>query len=313
MDTWIAVSVLVVLALAVIVIYMVWPSTAATCAHTIHRNADGTLTLQPGGQNFPDMNAFQQWWHSSGLINQCPIPVLTGRELVERDVMEPGQGVWGTEQTFATTPIYKVDDYEFSRIFGYERNGHMHIPRQNFNLILEERTFDWADRPLTSDERRAKYRGLQEGFSADGELKSEELIRDATIQFQPGNQENEVAKLVAAAYSDDPNLEPVVTKVGENHWEVNELKQRRSSSDTQPSVDDSVVNTADPQVNIQYQYVDTEAISESMKEAIDPFFTGLGDLRTEEDVSRYHRDPYYGPVPGMERMMGPTFDHKKWF
>ena len=299
MDTWIAVFVLVALAVGVIVAYMLWPKPAPACAHTIHRNTDGTLTLQPGDLSFPDMNAFQQWWHSSGMINQCPIPVLTG---LERDVMEP-------EQTFATTPIYKVDDYEFSRIFGYERNGHMHIPRQNFNLMLEERTFDWADRPLTSDERRAQYRGLQEGFSADGDLKSEEVVRDATIQYHPGNEEREVAKLVAAAYDNDPNWEPVVTKVGQNHWEVNELKQKRSISDLQPIVDDSVVNTADPKVNIQYQY--PGSVSESMKEAIDPFFTGLGDLPS--DHQRYRRDPYYGPVPGMERMMGPTFDHKKWY
>ena len=313
MDTWIAVSVLVALAVSVVVTYMLWPTATAppACAHTIHRNADGTLTLQPGDRSFPDMNAFQQWWHSSGMINQCPIPVLTGRELVERDVMEPGQGVWGTEQTFATTPIYKVDDYEFSRIFGYERNGHMHIPRQNFNLILEERTFDWADRPLSSDERRDKYRGLQEGFSADGDLKSEEVVRDAAAQFHPGNEKREVAKLVAAAYDNDPNWEPVVTKVGPNHWEVNELVPRRREGVVDAVVDDSVVNTADPQVNVQYQYPDS--VSESMKEAIDPFFTGLGDLRAEEDQQRYRRDPYYGPVPGMERMMGPTFDHKKWF
>jgi hypothetical protein len=231
---------------------------------------------------------------------------------------EPGQEVWGTEQTFATTPIYKVDDYEFSRVFGYERNGHMHIPRQNFNVMLEERAFDWADRPLSSDERRTQYRGLQEGFSADGELKSEmvvrvagaadtPLLRVAVAQYHPGNEPREIAKLVAAAYDNDPNWEPVVTKVGANHWEVNELIQRRTDdSQAQQTLD----SQADPQVNIHYQYPDS-SVNESMKEAIDPFFTGLGDLPA--DATRYRRDPYYGPVPGMERMMGPTFDHKKWY
>lgn len=198
------------------------------------------------------------------------------------------------EQTFATTPINKVDDYEFSRVFGYERDGHMYIPRQNFNVLLEERTFDWADRPLSSDERRDKYRGLQEGFSTDGDLKSQ------VIQYKPG----EIAKLVEAAYDNDPHWEPVVTKVGANHWEVNELKQRRVMDESKESQE-----VEEPVVNIQYQYPDT-SISESMKEAIDPFFTGLGDLPS--DTTRYRRDPYYGPVPGMERMMGPTFDHKKW-
>jgi hypothetical protein len=265
MNTWIAVSVLVVLTIAVVVVFRMKPE--------------------------------QQQQHQQKSEKQMP----------GRDVMESGQ-----EQTFATTPIYKVDDYEFSRIFGYERNGHMHIPRQNFNVMLEERAFDWADRPLTSDERRDKYRGLQEGFTADGELKSEMVVRDAAAQYHPGNEPLEIAKLVAAAYDNDPNWEPVVTKVGANHWEVNELKQRmdtegelkqlRSSSDAQPSD-----NT---KVNIHYQYPDT-SVSESMKEAIDPFFTGLGDLPS--DATRYRRDPYYGPVPGMERMMGPTFDHKKWY
>ena len=59
-------------------------------------------------------------------------------------------------------------------------------------------------------------------------------------------------------------------------------------------------------------------------EAIDPFFTATGDLPFQsERRSRDYlpprggaagaSDPWYGPVPGMERMFGPTFDHTNWY
>jgi hypothetical protein len=317
-----ALSVIVAMIGVIVVIvafYALWPS-PVVCPKTIHRNDDGSLTLAPTGQVFPDMNTFQQWFHSSGTVNYCPLPVLTGDR---EGVAVPVEGVWGTEQTYATTPIYKVDDYEFSRIFGVERGGHMDIPPQDFNLILENRTFDWADRPLTSDERRAKYAGLKEGFTASGELKSEMLTRAAVAQYGSGRlseeqeavkckisrQAREVADMVAKAYESDPDWEPVVTQVGANHWEVTELKPRHRAVVEEVVPDDSVVNTANDAVDIAFKYR-TEEVNRA---AIDPFFTGLGDLPYDVERRGRSSDPFYGPVPGMERMMGPTFDHKRWY
>ena len=371
------VAALVLLAVLVIVGYLVWPN-KKFCPSTIHRNSDGSLTLQPSGKVFSDMNEFQQWWHSSGENAACPIPVLTGYRTNE---VPPGsqEASWGTEQTYAKTPIYKVDDYEFSRVFGYERDGHMEVPRQNFNMLLVERFFDWADRPLTSDERKRKYAGLKEGFTTDGTLSSVEEARsrygeggmpyptwgpnptgmtpgreyelckkaakictyDAEHDAWPGDAEKrelcrearavckrddmpwspnsngadddckitrtekEVAKLVAKAYESDPDYEPVVTKVGANNWEVTELKPRHRKQPIDDRVDERVVNTDNEQVDIEYRYRDREAI----EQAVDPFYMGIG----QANVPVNKKDPFYGPVPGLERPFGPTFDHKLWY
>jgi hypothetical protein len=333
-GTGAALSVVIALVGVIVVIvafYYLWPA-PVVCPKEIIRNDDGSLTLKPTGQVFPDMNTFQQWFHSSGAVNHCPLPVLQG----DYKVSVPVEGGWGTEQTYATTPIYKVDDYEFSRVFGYERAGHMDIPPQDFNLILEKRAFDWADRPVTSDERRTTYAGLKEGFTASGELKSErlspdsrtagtaeQLVREAVARYGSGRlseadeavkckisrEAREVADMVAKSYESDPDWEPVVTQVGANHWEVTELKPRHRRGVVEEVVNDSVVNTANDAVDIQYRYPQNEA----NREAIDPFFTGLGSLPFDVETKGRGGDPFYGPVPGMERMMGPTFDHKRWY
>ena len=224
--------------------------------------------------------------------------------------------VWGTEQTFATTPIYKVDDYEFSRVFGYERNGRMVEDRQNFNQILESRQLDWADKPLSSDERRDKYAGLREGFTAAGEPTAAEVaVRNARAQFGSGavlskdsdaechesRKEREVATLVARAYESDPAWEPVVTRVGPNHWEVNELRPRARRGAVAPQAyQEQVVNTADDAVDIRFRYRQQADVNA----AIDPYFSGYPSASS---------DPYQGTVPGLERMFGPTFDKTQWY
>lgn len=304
------VGIFLVLAALVIVAYLVMG--AGACPIELTRGIDGALTLQPSGQKFADMNEFQQWWHSSGMNARCPLPLQRGPR--EVDVLLTRNP---TEQTYAKTPIYKVDDYEFSRIFGVERGGHMEIPRQNFNMILNDRNFDWADRPMSSDERKGKYAGLVEGFTADGVLTSErEAVarygeRSSTaaaddIECKVSREAREVAKMVARAYENDPSFEPVITKVGANHWEVNELKPRRPVGNIIDDVvvDERVVDTQNDAVDIQYRYRERPVA----EEAIDPYFTG-----TLPFASDRYGDPFAGPVPGMERMFGPTFDHVKWY
>jgi len=318
---WQIVAALVVIEVVVVVGYTIWPSASAkdACPARLHRSEDGSLMLEPSGQTFPDMNAFQKWWHASRDYANCPLPVLTGARRA-RD-----EGPAEDEQTYAKTPIYKVDDYEFSRVFGNERNGHMDVPRQNFNIILNQRQFDWPDKPLSSDERRAKYNGLREGFTAAGELKSvvlaepsaQDLVKEAVSRYgekqhrthtlPEESEEKEVAAMVAKAYDSDPNYEPVITKVGANHWEVNELKPRRQP--TYEEHHDTVVDTNNHHVNVEYRYNQKQM----NEEEIDPFFLATGDLPYQsERRSHEQADPWYGPVPGMERMFGPTFDHKKW-
>jgi hypothetical protein len=303
-----------------------WPAaTKSICPTTLHRNADGSLTVHPMGREFADMNEFQQWYHSSGLDLECPLPVLTGKR--EKDVLS-GDG-WPNEQTYARTPIYKVDDYEFSRIFGFEKGGHMIVPRQNFNLIMEDRQFDWTSKPLTSDERRGKYAGLQEGFTADGELRSIEVrgsdagaVAAAVRDYDPAmaatqkeayaswaakeedecpsaKERKEIQALAERAYGNDPNFDPVVTRVGANQWEVTELRPKRRHVEFSDPVDNRVVNTADDKVDIEFAYREKEDISA----ALNPW--QVGQLPWDDTEWVKPREP-------LERAYGPTVDHKSW-
>ena len=318
---------LAILALVVVVAYALWPTApGAFCPKVLRRDTDGSLTLD-GGQYFPDMNAFQQWWYASKDYANCPLPILTGAK--KRPIMRDEDQ---NEQTYAKTPIYKVDDYEFSRIFGYERGGHMEVPRQEQNLIINQRQFDWPDKPYSSDERRAKYKELHEGF--DGEAKDlkamvlaepspQDLVREATqrhgehrrereVEIESkcrlSREEVEVADLVAKAYEADPDYEPVVTKVGPHNWEVNELKplRRKQPYEKMDPANNRVVDTANDATDIAFEYREKETVDS----AIDPYFTG--DLPSYSAKSN-KADPYNGPVPGLERMFGPTFDQKNWY
>jgi hypothetical protein len=304
-------GIFMVLAALVIVAYLIWG--AGACDIELTRGLDGSLTLQPSGRRFANMNEFQQWWHSSGANATCPLPLMTGA----REVAAGGTGR-GPEEMWANTPINKVDDYEFSRIFGYEVNDRMEIPRQNFNMILHQRSFDWADRPVSSDDRKSTYLGLVEGFTAEGDMTNarEAAARFGELRGKAGDDDleckmsreaREVAHMVARAYESDPNFEPVVTKVGPNQWEVTELKpRRRVAEETDIVVDERVVDTNNDAVDIKFRYG-----PRTPQEAIDPYFPSIpfeSDRR-----SRASADPFYGPVPGMERMFGPTFDHKRWY
>jgi hypothetical protein len=329
---WGVIITFVVLAAAVIVAYMLWPSPKSSCPTVLRRTADGKFHLEGTSQVFDTMNDFQQFWFSSGMNASCPLPLLTGVGPEDQDLTRRWNE-WPNEQTYAKTPIYKVDDYEFGRVFGFMRDGRLDIPRENYNLILNQRTYDWSELPLSSDQRREKRVELTEGFSADGELRAEMLTQDsrtaATADMitreaaarygekrddddgdcKASKEEKEVARMVAAAYENDPSFEPVVKKVGPNRWEVVELKSRRREGDVaEPIVEERVVNTAQDKVDIQFAFERNADI----QAAIDPFYYKLG-AGPQPTSERQQRDPYYGPVPGMERMMGPTFDHADWY
>ena len=281
---------------------------AGGCDKTLVREANGAVSLLPSGRWFPDMNAYQQWKANEG--KGCPMPIQVGGD---KEVMKQPSD----EQTYAKTPINKVDDYEFSRVFGVERDGKMEVNRQNFNVILNDRAFDWTNKPLSSDERRAKYAGLHEGFTATGDLTSvdlDDLTHEIISRYGEKSEkadscdraaraeDKKVRAMVRQAYGSDPEFAPVITKVGPHNWEVNELKQLRPNMEHEVE-DNRVVDTANDAVDIAFDYRQAEDVNH----AIDPFFPE----KHRKHVNR--SDPFYGPVKGMERMFGPTLDHMNWY
>ena len=208
------------------------------------------------------------------------------------------------EILYATTPINKVDDYEFSRIFGYEQDGRMVVPPQDYNQILGERRFDWPDKPMSSDAR--KPLGIVEGFTADGRLSSKstkEAILQGCLEERRGEiEEREVERLVEEAYSGDPDYAPILTYVGGNQWAVSELVPRREKGTWYREGE---------REGERESRRDREITKESWEDRVDPFFPSSGHMMGE-GTRMQRRDPFSGPVPNMERMFGPTFDHSEW-
>ena len=347
MEPPVVIGILAGLAVLVILVFYLMSGAGprSTCPTEIHRKEDGSLILHPIGKTFQDMNDFQQWWNSSGLNRSCPIPRLTGAREVpvlvnpDRPMAGPASsalGVQGPEETYAKTPINKVDDYEFARIYGVERGNEMVIPRQNFNMILSNRTFDDANKPVTAEGRKDSYRGVVEGFTATGDLTSEaaarygDSSREAAARYgevildEPdkdckiSREEKKIAKLVAKAYENDPNFDPVVVKVGVNQWEVTELIPKRRGEEREVIVEEEILDPHREAVDIKFRYPGEEG--QDRREMIDPFFPPSrpgseghwGRHKDDDGHTRHERDPYYGYVPGLERPFGPTFDHFSW-
>ena len=125
---------------------------------------------------------------------------------------------------------------------------------------------------------------------------------DPDAECHLSREAKEVAQMVADVYASDPEWEPVVTKVGPHHWEVNELKPRaRHGRLMDPTaVEERIVDTNNDAVDIRFRYRE-KAITDA---ALDPYFSGYPSPTS---------DPYQGTVPGMERMFGPTLDRTKWY
>jgi len=293
MDTGPMATLVILGCIAVVTILIVWLSPSKLeCPTELRKNAHGELKMYPGGRSFPDMNAFQNWWYSVGLNTKCPLPILVGPN--KEIKMNTGDY---TEQTYAKTPINKVDDYEFSRIFGHQ-DGNKMVVDQDYNKILLNRGLDWANKPISSDERQSTYRGLHEGFTADGAV---EIIEDSDCKLS--RQAKKVARMVEKEYESDPDWEPVVVQVGPNNWEVSELKPRFREEEKREK--DRVVDTTNHDVKINYRYPDQEVLDA----ATDPYYKNGGwkDVRDYKDG-----DPYQGIVPNMARMFGPTLDNQDW-
>jgi hypothetical protein len=309
--------VLVVL-VTIVFVYLILPRSQAqaTCP-IVHRYEDGSFRV--GDQYFPERRSFEKWWAATG----CGAPVIVERREEE-------------ENLYARTPINKVDDYEFSRIFGYQAGNRMIVPEQNFDLILNQRRFDWPDQPLLADERSDKYRDLPPGVTEEfmdgrngsnlkeivlSEPTAQELAVEAVSRYgerrrrhrdqrveeietaescKLSREDREVAAMVAATYT-DPNFEPVVTRVGPHNWEVSELKQLRAPSHEEAPRKNLYAKDA---VDIRFKYRQAA----DAEEAIDPYFPV-----DHMPYGSNERDRFYGPVPGMERMFGPTFDTQHWY
>lgn len=268
-----------------------------------------------------------------GLGNGAEPPAAVNLQGATRDVLSTD---FHNEMTSAQTPINKLDDYEYDRVDQVERGSRNTISTAAKNELMENRRLDWANLPFNSE-----YRAEQEDTFTSGRMDSmhkdpesgvffnkmegtdveppdveAQKLREQKIlaSYQPtavskhvvDSESEAVAKLVEAMYKDDPNWEPVISKVNENKWEVTELrpkpkKERWEDAKTQTLAMAEANGKAIPPPVID--------INDRMRG--DPYFdkSGLGD----RDNNRFwDYNDFRKWTPGLERMFAPTMDNKHW-
>jgi hypothetical protein len=242
-----------------------------------------------------------------------------------------------TEETSVKTPINKLDDYEYTRIEQSERAERNALSKAVKNELMEGRALDWANLPFNSEARafaedtfiagrmEDMYRDPKTGvffknMSGRGILPPDveaEKMREAKIlsSYRPtdftkhtiDSKTESVARLVNDMYKSDPNWEPVVSKTGENKWEVTELRAKPRKETYQ---DAQAVSLATAEATGLAQPPVSVDIADRLRD--DPYFdkSGVGD---RDNNKFWNYKDFNKWTPGLERMFAPTLDNKEWY
>jgi hypothetical protein len=260
-------------------------------------------------------------------------PNGVAREDATRTVLDTSDA----ETTSAKTPIDKLDDYEYTRVEQSERLSRNGLSKQVKSDLMERNRLDWAHLPFNSEERARQedefvagrmdtmYKDPKTGVffknMEGGELlpPDEEAarLREQKIlsSYQPTDltehkvdKESEaVAKLVGQMYAGDKNWDPVLSKTGENKWEVTELrpKPRKEVYEDAEAVTIAMAEEkgfvrAAPSVDIVNRMQD------------DPYFDKSGVVDKANDRFWNYKE-FNKWTPGLERMFAPTVETKEWY
>jgi hypothetical protein len=333
---------------------------AKGCPTAAVRGPDGRISVIPSGQSFYTMSDYVTYLnglYSNG--SQCiPPPVTDNREPVFGILGGVGNGaappkaynLEGTtrdvlntaadgEETSAKTPINKIDDYEYTRIFQTEDQSRNTISKESKNKLMEKHNLDWANLPFNSEERAEKedefIAGRMDNYwkepksgaffnTVDGKTVmppdvDAEAMRQQKIlaAYQPtsisqhvvDSETEEVAKMVNQIYENDPNWSPVITKTDEGKYAVTELIPKSRKERFEDSKTIGLATTAgfgdqdrDPKASIQ--------ISDQMRN--DPFFDKGGVV--DKDSNRvWNYNDFRKWTPDLERMFAPTAEAKAWY
>lgn len=266
-----------------------------------------------------------------GLGNGAEPPQAFDRQGGAREVLDYKH----TEETSAKTPIKKLDDYEYTRVFNEEKGSRTPISKESTSALLTSRVLDWATLPFNSEARADKedtfvsgrmdsgFRDPQSGVffknldsvqppDMDAEHQREQKLLSAyrpteVSEHRIDSETQAVGKLVHEMYAGDQNWEPVVTKVNDYQWEVTELrpKPRKEQYEEEKSK-----NLALAQERGETLPPPNLSIDDRLR--ADPYFdkAGVGD----NDNNKFWKyDDFKKWTPGLERMFAPTFDNQKWY
>lgn len=302
--------------------------------------------MQVGGCEPPQIELYNG--PISGIIggqgNGNSTPSQVANQAADRTVMRtvmmeqiPG------EQTSAQTPINRLDDYEYSRIFELEnapRNAK--LSKQQKNALTNQYVLDWSALPFNSEARASAEDAfvaarLEDGFrepktgvffkSVEGfevappdhegfEAREQKVMtgyKPTEVTKHVVDDEMErVAKVVAQTYSTDPNWEPIVEKTGEHQYAVTELRPRPkketyASEDAAPTVEEAKAAGL-----VSGQSLNPNVTIQDSATSGDPFFDKGGVV--DYSNNRFWRYQDFNKwTPGLERMFAPTNETKAWF
>ena len=353
------VTILLVVCLAVVALKQVVPSSnegfaVPECPTSAVRNDKGQIVA--GGKTFNSLSDYTSYL--SDLYAQgakcIPPQVLPVTPDQPRGIIgglnnnvEPPEGIQdqnatrtvfdydpNNEQTSAKTPINKLDDYEYSRIFKSESQFRYALTPESKSEMLSKYVLDWANLPFNSQERADKEDGfnairMEGGFrepksgvfftnmetptiATPDEEAAKARERALLSQYRPtdiskhiiDSETEAVAKLVNDVYAGDKNYEPVVTKTGENQYEVTELRPKSrkelwEDAQTQKDVLREGIGHPKPSVEISNQMAD------------DPYFD-KGGVEDRSNGRFWKYDDFNKWTPGLERMFAPTFSTQEW-
>jgi hypothetical protein len=233
------------------------------------------------------------------------------------------------EQTFAKTPINKLDDYEYTRIFQNENSPRGELSKTAVNSLMATRKFDWSQLPFNSEKRATEedeflarpatsapksgvyFKDVEGGSVVPPDADAAQIREKAnltaykTAEPQQLLEHNidDVASMVKKMYADDPNWEPVVEHVGNNEWRVSELRPKVRKEKYAEAQDMTVERAKEN--GLVTAVVDVEGGRQ------DPYFDKQGVLDYSNDRFWEYKD-FKKWTPGLERMFAPTLDTTNW-
>lgn len=320
---------------------------SSTCPLSAERKEDGKIHVEPQGLSFDSMNDYITWMSGLNNTTVCIPPyVKNGFSAVASADRAVGatvgkQDTFGNvftkqvegEQTYAKTPINKMDDYEYTRIFQNESSPRGELSRTTVNSLTSQNQFDWAKLPfnsqtradaetefvsermdgVTRDPRTGVFFKSMEGASiVPPDSDAIDAAEKASLaSFKPESPDKllsqhdteDIASIVKTMYENDPNWEPVVEHVGANNYRISELRPRRRvekyAGDEDQTIERAVLGgMVSPKIDIE-------------NGGTDPYFDKKGVLDYTNDRFHEYKD-FKQWTPGLERMFAPTLDTGDW-
>ena len=328
------------------------------CPLSAERKSDGKIHVQPQNRTFDTMADYVGWLSSlTAAGSMCVPPYVKGPREVDvvqnstsptpndRDIgpsgkqlaqQTPQRNVFTSqvegENTYAKTPVNKLDDYEYTRIFQNENSPRSELSRTTVNSLMAKNQFDWSKLPFNSENRASAenefvagrmdeagrdpktgvfFKGITGSSVLPPDEDAAQIREKALLQNYKASEAtdllqhkiDDVAVMVKKMYAEDPNWEPVVEKIGDNEYRVSELRPKPRKEKYAEDQDMTIERAKD-----------TGMISADVEVTggrDDPYFDKQGVLDYSNDRFWEYKD-FRKWTPGLERMFAPTLETTNW-